>query len=232
MTQPDWPARVALVIAGEVRRYREKKGLSAQQLADACAALGLPIQRSVLANFENGRRNTISVAELIVLAKALDVPPALLVFPLGHQPALEVLPDQERPTWMGVKWFTGDEPFPRADGISGMITLVGTPDDNQAWADGARPVVFHRDHDRLVRNWRWEFERIPIIREAVANAATDDVRVEYEQRLRQAQEQVAQLERELAQHRQNMRRHGVAPPTLPDELRRLDGREQRDDQEA
>ena len=70
----DWPARVAATVAREVRRYRESQRpkMSAQQLADRTAELGAPIPRSVLANLESGRRETVSVAEILVLAAALE----------------------------------------------------------------------------------------------------------------------------------------------------------------
>ena len=54
-----------------------------QKLADRTDELGMPIQRSVLANFESGRRETVSVAELIILARALEVAPLELLIPAG-----------------------------------------------------------------------------------------------------------------------------------------------------
>lgn len=73
--------------------------MSAQDLADETERLGHPIGRSVLANLENGRRPTLSVAELIVLAKALRVPPLLLLFPVGHVEEVELPPHGKVSTW-------------------------------------------------------------------------------------------------------------------------------------
>ncbi|WP_405841558.1 helix-turn-helix domain-containing protein [Streptomyces sp. NBC_01518] len=110
MTQPpapDWSTRLALSVAQEVRRHRLAQGLSAQQLSDRCAQIGMPIQRSVLANLESGRRTTVTISEVLVLAAALEIPPALLVFPLGHIEKQEVLPGVEMDPLQGVDWFGG-----------------------------------------------------------------------------------------------------------------------------
>jgi transcriptional regulator with XRE-family HTH domain len=107
VTQTGWPERLAHVIATEVRRYRKDRRLSAQQLSDRCAKLGMEIPRSTLADLENGRRSKVTVAELLVLAAALDVPPVLLVAPLGRQPKSEILPGRELPTRDAVLWLSG-----------------------------------------------------------------------------------------------------------------------------
>lgn len=104
---PDWSAGLALAIAGEVRRHRQAQGLSAQQLADRCAAIGMPIQRSVLANLESGRRTTVTVAEVLVLAHALGVPPGVLMFPVGHKQQCEVLPGGYLEPDFAVDWLSG-----------------------------------------------------------------------------------------------------------------------------
>ncbi|MET8765820.1 helix-turn-helix transcriptional regulator [Streptomyces sp. NPDC004658] len=108
--QPDWSVRLALSVAREVRRHRQAQGLSAQQLSDRCSELGMPIQRSVLANLESGRRTTVTIAEVLVLAAALNVPPALLVFPVGRAEEVEMLPGFQAETLEAVDWFAGIKP--------------------------------------------------------------------------------------------------------------------------
>lgn len=81
-TEPaGWADRYAEVVAQQVRRYRKARGMSAQNLSDACAELGLPIHRSVIANFENGRRAKLDLGELFVIALALDIAPIMLMLP-------------------------------------------------------------------------------------------------------------------------------------------------------
>ena len=78
--------------------------MSAQQLADEVGRLGLPIDRPVLSNLETGRRRTISVAEWLVLAAALRVPPILLIFPVDRIAELEVLPNVVVTPGQAVTW--------------------------------------------------------------------------------------------------------------------------------
>jgi transcriptional regulator with XRE-family HTH domain len=95
-------------IAAEVRRHRRARGMSAQALADRCAELGCAtLPRSVIANFENGRRTGIDFAEVLVLAAALDVPPAVLAFPVGYVETVQYLPGQSAPPLDALDWFNG-----------------------------------------------------------------------------------------------------------------------------
>lgn len=108
MTQQPWSERLAHGIARELRRHRERRGLSAQELADSCAALGMPIQRSVIANFENGRRASIGVAELLVFAAVLKIPPIWLIAPMGFESSVEILPGAVADPYASAAWIGGE----------------------------------------------------------------------------------------------------------------------------
>jgi transcriptional regulator with XRE-family HTH domain len=103
-----WPDRFVRSIALEIRRYRKERKMSAQQLADECERRGLPMKRSVLANLESGRRTTLSVPELIILADVLQIPPALLLYPLGYAELIEVLPGQVATPEQAMGWLVGN----------------------------------------------------------------------------------------------------------------------------
>lgn len=106
-----WSERLAVQIGARVRQLRERPDwkMSAQALADRTAELGHELKRSVIANIESGRRANITVADLIVLAAALRVPPAMLVFPIGSESKTEVLPDVWVNTVDAVRWFDAAE---------------------------------------------------------------------------------------------------------------------------
>ncbi|MFF3114240.1 helix-turn-helix domain-containing protein [Kitasatospora sp. NPDC057904] len=104
-----WSAQVTRTVIAEVRRCRKELGMTAQDLADACDELGHPIPRNVIANWESGRRLTLTVPELLVLAKAVDTPPAALVFPLGGSTNVDCLPHESRDPWTAFSWFTGED---------------------------------------------------------------------------------------------------------------------------
>ncbi|HEY7360929.1 MAG TPA: helix-turn-helix transcriptional regulator, partial [Streptosporangiaceae bacterium] len=127
-TQTAWAARVTQAIAGEIRQRRKARGMSAEDLAAACADLGMPIPRSTLADLENGRRASISVAEWLAIAAALDVPPVMLLCPVGTAETAEVLPGAEAPAFRAAQWVAGEAPLRdpgRADVLTDWLPAAG-----------------------------------------------------------------------------------------------------------
>ena len=108
MEQSDWSSAWTAAIGEQVRVWRERRGVkSVQKLADRCAELGCPIPRATLDAFERGRRSSLPVHELAVIAAALDVPPTLLLFPLSDD-SVEVLPGLSAEPTTAVRWFAGE----------------------------------------------------------------------------------------------------------------------------
>jgi transcriptional regulator with XRE-family HTH domain len=104
-----WAGELHKRVALAVKHARERQGVSAQQLADTTANLGFPITRNTLTNYENGRKQSLDVAELVVLAMALDVPPIMLLFGGHPDDPIEVTPGHAIPTVGALAWFSGDE---------------------------------------------------------------------------------------------------------------------------
>lgn len=205
--------------------------MSAQELADATERLGLPIGRSVLANLENGRRPTISVAELLVLAAALRVPPIELVFPVGHVEHVEIPFDLKTPaglpplvtlpvdTWSAVQWFTGEQVIRATnsdDGRNHLITGI---------KQSASPIALYREHDAINQEW-WQSKDGARKARSAADAASDDE--ERDSALARAdtlERKALDLERELTKVRQEMRRADISPPSLSRSLSHIDDEE-------
>ena len=83
--------------------------MSAQQLAERCAGLGLPeITRPVLVKLEHGRREAVSTTELAVLAAALETAPILLLYPVGSTGSVEYLPGKTAPPWDAARWWADE----------------------------------------------------------------------------------------------------------------------------
>jgi len=206
-------------IAGEVRRYRLARGMSTQQLADACSDLGLPIKRTVLSNLESGYRETITVPELLVLARALGVPPIRLLFPLGAKPKLEVLPGRTVDTEAAMLWFTGWHDLFRED--SGELVGQGTYDPDSGlrewyetpYWDAAYPVHAYHEHRELLQ------QHAEAVRDALRGLGADhtpeDLRDEVARRRRQTEMAIRIVRRQ-------MRSRGMTVlPELPPELEHL-----------
>lgn len=109
----DWQLEATARIGARIAYFRERakdpqgRRLTAQVLADMCTELGLTIGRPAIAKLEKGLRQTITVGELQIIARALKVSPADLMFPLGQEPTVEQLPGLHRDTWSAVLWWSG-----------------------------------------------------------------------------------------------------------------------------
>ncbi len=150
MTQNgDWPTRAAQLVAREVRRYREaqRPKMSMQKLADRTAELGVAIPRSVLANLESGRRETVSVAEVLVLAAALNVAPIELMCPVGFDKQTEMLPGRMMDPLDAMRWFTGEQKLELAAGAP-MLRQPGTAE--------LSATYLMKYHDELVSRLRMQ----------------------------------------------------------------------------
>jgi transcriptional regulator with XRE-family HTH domain len=200
-------------MAAEVRRYRQERSMSAQQLADRCAALGAPIDRTVIANLENGRRPFVSVAEVLVLAAALEVSPLVLAIPLGRRELIEILPGVEISPWDAADWWQGHGP-----GV--------------AISEAGRVLIgpYESDADlRLVRAERAAQEKHPAPGELALTFQAIHGRV-----LALAEDVLAAgsgradlaptVWGALSLVRQGMRDLGLIPPPLPPELARMEER--------
>jgi transcriptional regulator with XRE-family HTH domain len=110
-----WGPRLTRSIAAEIKVRRKALGWSAQELSDAMGKLGVDFPRSTLADLESGRRNQVSVAELLAIAAALNVPPVLLISPVGASAETEIVPGNRVAAFRAVQWISGETPIPHAD---------------------------------------------------------------------------------------------------------------------
>jgi transcriptional regulator with XRE-family HTH domain len=93
-------------VATRVGELRRDRGWSAQTLGERCAEAGLPgLNRAVLANLESGRRQDVSVEELMVLAMVLDTAPVYLLVPS----------DKDMRTRLARDWVRGHVALPQQD---------------------------------------------------------------------------------------------------------------------
>lgn len=205
VTPPGWGARITQVVAGEVRRYRKVRGLSAQQLAGQCAKLGVDISRATITDLENGRRAAVSVAELMVLAAALDVAPVLLVAPLGRQPKSEILPGRELPTGDAVLWLSG---------VAGLSEIPGELDTTWlTWRDERGIVALYDHHAAMVD----EVEEVTMKAGYGESLSTPDGKV-----VMTAADLRRRAIEELRSVRAEMRKRELLLPDLPEGLADID----------
>lgn len=193
------------MIGKEVKRHRERLDLRQDQLAERCTAAGLPISRSKLANLERGhaRQEGVSVAEVLILADALGVPPVSLIFPVdGARTAdAEVLPAVEVSQWDAVQWFTGEGLPPRMEVIDPQEPEFVT------WERQAYALSLYRRHEALVRDWRQNPGYV------LADSDEERERL-FSERLRRRDD----IRSRLTEVRSTMRALGLRAPSVPRDL--------------
>ena len=126
---------IAAIVAGRVRELRDRRGWSGTELAERMAEAGMPqFDRGILANFESGRRRSISVDEVLVLALVLDVAPVHLFVPVEEVRV-------ERGWWTVSagpvrEWVRGNYPLPSQDS---KVYRTEVPDEEwRAFEEGRR----------------------------------------------------------------------------------------------
>lgn len=92
-------------IGREVLRLRGDR--SALWLSNRTEELGFKVSRGGISQLETGKRQSISVAEWLILAAALEVPPLQLLAPTWPLGTVEALPRVSIPTGEFQEWFEG-----------------------------------------------------------------------------------------------------------------------------
>ena len=99
-----WAGDIARRVAERIKALRGDR--SGQWLSDRTDEFGHRVSRSTISELENGKRSTVAVDALIVLAAALDVPVVDLLYP-GWDP-VEILPGRIVPHDQALQCLLGD----------------------------------------------------------------------------------------------------------------------------
>ena len=103
-----WELGLAGRVGSVIQVRRKELDLTAQQLAERTKGLGYPISRVAISKIEgNKRAGKFDVAELLVLAQALELRPLQLLFPDELDDDIEMLPGQRTSTFEAIARFTG-----------------------------------------------------------------------------------------------------------------------------
>ncbi|MFJ9104306.1 helix-turn-helix domain-containing protein [Streptomyces sp. NPDC102405] len=206
--KPDrWPTAFTARIAQEMREARKAAGLTMSEVAQGCGDRGLTeITEQSVKNLESGRKASMTIADFVVLADVLGVPPVSLLFPLGTSATVEVLPGREVSTWDALAWFTGE-----------------TPIDQPAPEGTTRDVLdVFRNHGDLVSAATASTALAKERRRAASTTLDRARRATLLERAEGYEEHAFEDCQELRAFRGRMRERGLVPPALPDELAFVD----------
>jgi len=135
-------------IAQRMREVRDKRGLTGAELAERMTGLGVPWDRSIVANLENGRRQSVTVEELLALALILRAAPVHLIVPPDDSDApYQVTAAVTESRFRVRSWIRGLFPLERLPGVGAVRDFwAEVPDDEfgamqqgQCPACGGRP---------------------------------------------------------------------------------------------
>ncbi|MDG4809929.1 helix-turn-helix transcriptional regulator [Micromonospora sp. WMMD1120] len=103
-----------------MKEIRTRQGITAEQLANRMRELGVPFDKTVIANFETGRRRFVTVQEAFALAYALNVAPINLLTPVADEmdDTYQVVPNGSATV----------RPLHVRDWLRGMVPLPGQDD--------------------------------------------------------------------------------------------------------
>lgn len=99
------------IVARRVRALRAERDWSAQQLADELNKIGVDWNRGVVSKLETGRRESVSVGELLALAYVLDVSPLTLLLPRENV-EYRIAPELAELAVRVGRWLIGLRPLP------------------------------------------------------------------------------------------------------------------------
>ena len=91
-----------------LQHYRKALGLSQEQLAARVAEHGGAIHQTTIMRTERGERHA-TLNEFLLFAAALNVPPPLLLIPLGDERLVAITPKSKIHPHLALKWFVGYE---------------------------------------------------------------------------------------------------------------------------
>lgn len=191
-----WTGRLAASVGERVKHYRTTREprMSAQQLADATEKLGHTLTRATIAGMESGKRGTVTVADILVLAAVLDVAPVLLVFPVGTTRPVELAPDTYMDPLDAADWWSGLQGHPTHE----------SQDERRQWIDRHNELKLLRQHRLWVARWQ---------------ARTAHLQAVDEDQDRESLKRYAEAARaQVADTRSFLRRAGALVPDLPASL--------------
>lgn len=124
----EWERDLAARIGRAVAARRTELLLTVDGVSERTKALGYAISSATIGKIEdNARAGKLELAELLVLAAALETPPVLLLFPEFPDGSAEVLPGLMTGSYAGARWVSGTDGLPASvDGESDR-GLYATP---------------------------------------------------------------------------------------------------------
>jgi transcriptional regulator with XRE-family HTH domain len=137
------PASLTAVIAERMKALRGDVRLSGPALAVEMNKQGVPWNRTTVAKLETGRRESVTVPELVALALVLNVPvTALLV--AERSSSIKLAEGHEYSPTEALLWLIAERPLPGSPGAERHIVPENIVMEYGPWVTAARPARLAR----------------------------------------------------------------------------------------
>lgn len=159
---PEIAAGPVAVIAKRVKELRGRRGWTAADVGQRLQNEGVRWDRFTVANLESGKRQNVTVVELLALAKVLDVAVVNLLVPVNDAP-FQVTPDRVEDADTVRAWVRGQKPLPGMDERT-FFTEVSIADMRVSYRHSqgvTAPVVGGIEHVRDEGDGRGEHREAP-----------------------------------------------------------------------
>jgi transcriptional regulator with XRE-family HTH domain len=176
-----------LRIGRRIALYRKRSKLSAEELS---SRVGRGLTRSILANLESGRKQDLTVSQLIGISAVLGLRPIDLIFDLSEPNERISLTDGASSltasTWLVAEWFSSRLPTSQLDAESD-----GEPVELENEGENAGLL------EMLRRRWGLHYELEPLLPLRDEDAYSDPGLNRMVARRQQIQSELWELERNL-----------------------------------
>lgn len=193
---------VSEVLGEQLARARTRRGWTQKQLAEVVAAHGGSINRAAIAKIESGVRG-VSLDEWLVLAAAVNVPPPVLLLPLGGEERVHITDRAEIHPHLALDWLTGEEPLASTDRY--VIK-------RSEWLSGAAPMFLFQQLRKLQDDVRHASFEVYMRDRSARDLGGLPELTEEEKRRAWAQYEAALIE--LHRHLRRMQEAAIRPPGI------------------
>jgi transcriptional regulator with XRE-family HTH domain len=206
-----YSGRLTQHIGAQIKRWRRARRITAQELSEATERLGQLVPRTVIINIENQRRDYVSVAEVLLIAAALNMPPYLLLAPVGLAEADEILPNVDSSPWRTRGWLMGALPV----GYDGFDVVQ--------WNDATLGTKLFDKHRLLVRSYQQATLRLQELdgdrMDLYADREWPAAELQQRHKIRALMlRQLASYLEQIRAHRAEIDQRGFSLPELPPEV--------------
>lgn len=188
-------------VAAAIVELRRERGWTKTDLSRRVSNLGRPMSLDVITEIEKSAR-ALDIDDIIVMARALNVPPILLIFPVGKDAHCQLAPaEPTQETWASVEWFVGGRPYsPVAEAV-----------ESDAFEKATTMLRRYQEYSRCIDRWKKAIRQMQVAELVGRVMGEEQGRVAENQ----AMQETLAAEKAIVETRMSLAQLGYPVPDLP-----------------